>query len=250
MEDRIQQGALTVKSAAKSTFLFLLCSAVAFSCSTAAAQTQRSSQPRSSQPRTPSNRGIRTAAQPRSPVRTAQAQTGRRTGPVAVVDVSRIFQNHEGFKRAMEGMKKEVQQYEDSLRARHQALTKKKEELANFRPGTREYVTRERAIADETAKLSVDTQLKKKEFLEREARVYYRIYEEVTRAIQEYASRTGISLVLRYNGQKMNPEDRNSVLAGVNRAIVYQNNLDITSDIIDRLNRLARKPAAPSGARR
>ena len=164
--------------------------------------------------------------------------------------MSKIFQNHDGFKRAMEGMKEEVKQYEETLRARHQALAKKKEELAGFRPGTREYVTRERAIADETAKLSVDTQLKKKEFLEREARVYYRIYEEVTRAIQEYATRSGISLVLRYNGQKMNPEDRNSVLAGVNRAIVYQNNLDITADIIDRLNRLARTRPGNGGATR
>lgn len=180
----------------------------------------------------------------------SSAVTGRRVGPVAVVDVSKIFQNHAGFERAMEGMKKEVQQYEESLRARHQTLAKRREELSQLKPGTRDYVTRERAIADETAKLSVDTQLKKKEFLEREARVYFQIYTEVTRAIQEHASRTGISLVLRYNGEKMNPEDRNSVLAGVNRAIVYQANLDITADIIDRLNRLATRPPTGGGKTR
>ena len=147
-----------MKAAAKSTFLFLLCSAVAFSSSTANAQTRSQARPqsRTGQATRPSPR---TAMQNR-PTRTPAA-TGRPVGPVAVVDVSKIFQNHAGFERAMEGMKKEVQQYEESLRARHQALAKKREELSQWKPGTRDYVTRERAIADETAKLSVDTQMKK-----------------------------------------------------------------------------------------
>ena len=60
----------------------------------------------------------------------------------------------------------------------------------------------------------------------------------------------GISLVLRYNGEEIRPDDRNSVLAGVNRAIVYQNNLDITKEISDRVNRLARQqPVTPQRRR-
>ena len=41
----------------------------------------------------------------------------------------------------------------------------------------------------------------------------------------------------------MKPDDRNSVLAGVNRAVVYQQNLDITQLILQKLNAGANVPA-------
>ena len=60
----------------------------------------------------------------------------RRRSPVAVVDISYIFKNHEGFKAAMERMKKEVEAYEEHLRTQQSALLKEKERLNDFRPGT------------------------------------------------------------------------------------------------------------------
>ena len=58
--------------------------------------------------------------------------------PVAVVDISYIFKNHEGFKAAMERMKKEVEAYEEHLKTQQNALLKEKERLNDFRPGTQE----------------------------------------------------------------------------------------------------------------
>ena len=69
--------------------------------------------------------------------------------------------------------------------------------------------------------MQVETQLKKKEFLEDEARVYFETYGRVEQVIRAYASRNGIGLVLRFSREKMNENDRNSVLAGVNRAVVF-----------------------------
>ena len=42
-------------------------------------------------------------------------------------------------------------------------------------------------MADRGAKLQVDMQLKSKEFLERESKVYYQVYEHVSAAIREFA---------------------------------------------------------------
>jgi Skp family chaperone for outer membrane proteins len=169
---------------------------------------------------------------------------------VAVVDVSVIFENHAGFKNAMEQMKQEVQQYEEEVRVRSQALSKERDEMMQFSPGSPEYEKRERALADKAAKLQVDTQMKKKEFLQRESKVYYQVYQEVSNAVREFAEMKGIDLVLRYNGEEMKPDDRTSVLQGVNRALVYQRNLDITREILDRLNRAPRVSARPRPATR
>ncbi|MCP4190266.1 MAG: OmpH family outer membrane protein [Planctomycetaceae bacterium] len=226
-----------MKAVSRITLLFSLCTALFLGTTTVEAQQSRNPQ---YQPRSPQ-------ARPANPARTSntaaqrQAAPSRPVGPVAVVDITQIFKDHTGFKSTMERMKQEVQAYEGSLRTRHETLQKKREQLTGFRAGSPDYVKLERSIADETAKLSVDTQLKKKEFLEREARVYFMVYKEVSQAIAEYSRSRKISLVLRYNGEKISPDDRNSVLAGVNRAIVYQNNLDITAEITDRLNRVAQK---------
>ncbi|MEZ6117538.1 MAG: OmpH family outer membrane protein [Pirellulaceae bacterium] len=178
----------------------------------------------------------------------ANAQAPRSTsGPVAVVDISYIFQEHNGFKGAMEKMKEDVQQYENLLRQQSDALTKERDKLKAFRAGTPEYKRLEEDLASKAADLQVKMQLRKKEFLQQEAKVYYLTYMQIQQAIEEFATQNGFTLVLRYSGEKIDPEDRNSVLAGVNRAIVFQKNLDITGQILDRLNRAsstARRPAA------
>jgi hypothetical protein len=171
---------------------------------------------------------------------------------VAVVDISHVFKNHQRFKDLMEQMKQEVAAIEQQLRARHQDIETRRQKLNQFRPGTKEYKDTEAEIAGLQAQLQADTQLKRKELLEREAQVYYDIYTEVERAIKEFADTHGISLVLRFTGSEIDPSDRASVLQGVNRPVVYQRNLNITYEILNRLQRAtpqrsAQAPPPPRG---
>ena len=54
-------------------------------------------------------------------------------------------------------------------------------------------------------------------------------------------TRAGIRVVLRLNSDPIEPDDRNSVLQGVNNSIVFQDNLDITDEIIRRVNNFPSK---------
>jgi Skp family chaperone for outer membrane proteins len=227
MDDRTQQGVLNVKAVANLLPLF-----VALTCLLV---------PRAWAQTKPPAGG---AARPRPAAPVAPG------GAVAVVDISYIFKNHAGFKAEMDKMKVEVQQYEEQLRARHQALATERERLTQFRPGTPDYEKLERSLADSAAQLQIDTQLKKKEFIQRESKVYYVVYQQVLEAIRDFAEQKGIDLVLRYNGDQIDPDDRASVLQGVNRDLVYHRNLDITREILDRVNRtMARRPAPSQGTR-
>jgi Skp family chaperone for outer membrane proteins len=233
MDDRNQQGVLNVKSAVKSPRLLLLGFACLQATSLAFGQAPAGNRP-VPRPAAP-------AAAPAARPAAAQA-----AGHVAVVDVGYIFKNHTGFNSQMELMKTEVQKYEEQLRARHQELSQEREQLLQFKPGTPNYDKLEREMADKAAKLQVDTQLKKKEFLTREAKVYFDVYNEVSKSIEEFANMNNIDLVLRYNGDDIDSEDRQSVLTGVNRAIVYHRNLDITREVLDRLNRAPRVSQNPA----
>ena len=84
-------------------------------------------------------------------------------------------------------------------------------------------------------------QMKRKEFLEREACVYYEVYDDgrgrhsgIRRTI------TALSWYCVTAASRWIRQNRQSVLQGVNRPIVYHRDLDITREVLDRLNRTPR----------
>lgn len=156
---------------------------------------------------------------------------------IAVIDISRIFKNHAGFKQAMEGMKKEVEAFEAELRNRGKEIEGLREQMRNYKAGSPEYKGIEEQMAKRAADGQAQTQLKRKDFLEREAKIYYDIYMEIGAAVAQFAQRNDISLVVRFNSAPIEGADRNSVLEGVNRAVVYQKNLNITDLVLQMLNR-------------
>jgi len=157
--------------------------------------------------------------------------------PVAVIDINRVFAEHLRFKQEMDFMKKDVEDFEAYLRQQQKRVQQMTEERANFKPTAPDYKRIDLEITQLTSDVNVQTQLKRKEFLQREARIYYNVYTELTNEVADFAMRNGITLVLRYNSQKIDPEDRTSVLQGVNNSVVFHHDLDITSFIIERINR-------------
>jgi hypothetical protein len=77
----------------------------------------------------------------------------------------------------------------------------------------------------------------RKDFLEREAKVYYQTYLEVVDAVNTYAKRQNIGLVLRFNGEPVDPNRREDVLREINKPVVVQDQVDITPDVLMLLNR-------------
>ena len=167
---------------------------------------------------------------------------------VALVDISLIFQKNQRFSATMEMMKKEIEQFEESVKGRRQALQAKGEALKQYQPGSPEYRRDEASLAKESADLQVDIGLKKKEIMEREAKVYHAAYQEVVNHVAAIARTNGYGIVLRYNSSTIDPTERSSVLAGVNRSIIYQNKLDITELVLRSINSQggAAPPTAPA----
>ena len=167
---------------------------------------------------------------------------------IAVVDIGYIFKKHERFRAALEDMKKEMATIEEELKRDRTAIEQKEEQRNSYNVGTPEYTQ----IDDEAARMKADFSLKmtkiRKEFLEREAKVYYQTYLEMNDAVKYYAQRHDIGLVLRFNGEQPDPNRREQILQAINNPVVFQNQIDITGDILQVLNRdqTARQPGAGS----
>jgi len=184
----------------------------------------------------------------------APAPAGAPSGTnVAVIDIAHIFKNHVRFNAQMNDMKRDIDAFDAAMRDESVKLQKKQEAMVQFNPSSNEFKKADEDLAHLKSDFQIRVQAKKREFLEQEARVYYGIYREVEDAVASFAQRNRIGLVLRYTGDEMKPEDRASVLQGVNKPVVYQDRLDITQHVLNQLNAGATMPTnsgvvPPTGA--
>jgi Skp family chaperone for outer membrane proteins len=168
---------------------------------------------------------------------------------VAVIDVALIFKHHDRFNGQMGDIKRDIEQFEAYVKGQQSSLKTRVEELQQYGPTSADYKAKEAELARTQSQLQVEIGLKRKEFLEKEARVYYHVYKEIENAVAVFSQRAGIGLVLRYNSDDMKEDDRQSVLQGVNKAVVFHQGLDITEYIITNLNRRPFNPnEKPGGA--
>jgi Skp family chaperone for outer membrane proteins len=174
---------------------------------------------------------------------TAQAQAPNPAGAnaekrgIAVIDVSYIFKEHARFRATMEGMKKEMESIEAELKADRDRIALAEQERNKYNVGSSEYKKFDEEVARMMAEFNLKMTRLRKDFLEREAKVYYQTYLEVVEAIGYYAKRRNIGLVIRFNGDSVDPNRREDVLREINKSIPYHDNIDITPDVLALLNR-------------
>jgi Skp family chaperone for outer membrane proteins len=182
-----------------------------------------------------------------SAVAYGQQQQGQQptTGPsanaarygYAVVDVTYIFKNYAKFNSQMEGMKTAMEGADTQLKADRDAVASKEKMREQYNPSSPEF----KQIDEEIARLKAEFQLKagkiRRDFMEREAQVYYNTFLEVSNAVQYYAQQHNIGMVLRFNGDSIDPNNREDILRAINKPVVFQNNVDITPDVLTLLNR-------------
>jgi Skp family chaperone for outer membrane proteins len=167
----------------------------------------------------------------------APAQPAGPAVHVAVVDVGYIFKNHARFKAAMDKMKDEVMSAENGLKAERDRINGLMEQLKGFNVGTPEYKRLEAEIAKAQGDFNVNAQLQKKDFMEREAKVYMQVYDEVEKAVTQFAREHRIAVVHRFDGDPVDSSDRNQILRGITKPIVYyEPGIDITPDVLKMLN--------------
>jgi Skp family chaperone for outer membrane proteins len=160
------------------------------------------------------------------------------TTQIVVIDIAKIFKKHHRFNQMMADIKKDIEDFDAHVKNETAKLKAMGEQLQAYRAGSLEYKAKEEEAARLTSDLQVKVGLKKKELLESEARVYYNVYRELEQKVAVFAQQNRIMMVLRFNSDDMKEDDRNSVLQGVNRAVVYYHpQLDVTELVLFELNK-------------
>lgn len=168
---------------------------------------------------------------------------------IAVVDVSYVFKNHQRHQQMINSMKTEMTNTEAELKSDSERIRQKEEQRNTFQVGSAEYKKLDEELAHDVAEFKLKMDRLRKGFMEREAQMYFQVYNEVSNIIADYARQNDIGLVIRYNGDKADPNRREDVLREINKTVVFQNQIDITPDILALVNRGAGGAAAPQISR-
>ncbi len=171
---------------------------------------------------------------------------------VAVIDISYIFKNYPGFTAEIEKLKKEMEAADGQLKADSERLVQMQQQRDTLKPGSDDFKKVDEQLAREKADFSIKQGTIRRDFLEREAKIYFSTYNRVSEVVKYVATQHGIGLVLRFNGDPIDPQQREDVMRAIMQPIVFQNNVDITPDVLTLLTRGqagAAAAAAPGNAR-
>jgi len=166
----------------------------------------------------------------------SQDKPSARRCDVAVLDVSRLFEKFEGFQKEMQRLKPDVDSFELVLKQAQSEQAQLRERIQATGEGSAARRKLEAEFNERNAYLRAEMETKRNGFLTRETEIYAVRYREVEKVVREIAARRELRLVLRFSSDAYNEKDRGSVLQAVNRPIVFQDQLDITDEVIAAIN--------------
>jgi Skp family chaperone for outer membrane proteins len=175
-------------------------------------------------------------AQAQGPVQ--PARSNRPEHGIRVLDVQKVMQEHKRFKAQMEQLQAQVREFTTEQQRRQEAMMKLVQELQTYAAGSPERREKERQAEQMRSELDAEARLKRKEFLEQEAKIVYFTYKEVQEEVAHYCGVMNVSVVLAYTSeQPSGPNDPQAIMRWMANPVVAHAGIDITDTILRVLNR-------------
>ena len=174
----------------------------------------------------------------------ANAQEAK-SGLVAILDVAKVFKENSEFDSSMKAIKAEADRLKAKITQQQEAIKQRAQQVTQYELGSPERNKLEAELEQEQAALRTKARQAEADLLNREARVYYETYQKMQTVVSSVAASNGISLVIRFDSEDIDPTNRGEVIKGVNRAVVYHRQLDLTRMISSAMN--GQQAQAPTG---
>ena len=163
---------------------------------------------------------------------TVQAQE---SGRIAILDVAKVFKDNPAFTAAMESIKTEADQLKNSITAEQEQIKAQAQKVAQM-PRDENRNQLEAQLEQQQTALRTKARQQETELLNKEAQIYFNTYRQMQSVVEELSTQYGISLVLRFDSEQIDPKNRNEVIKGVNRSVVFHRKVDLTNMVTETLN--------------
>jgi len=181
------------------------------------------------------------AQQPGQPGYGAPAAAAAAVPSIALVDVNYIFKKDLRLKAQLKELQNEGEAVQKGFENELRDLQEQSKQLGGptgFKPGTPEYTQLEEKLVTLKSGIQGKVALKRKEFVQREAKLYYNAYREISDEVTNFCQQRGIAMVMNFNGDAIDPENPDTVARGIqNKCVYYNRSLDITPYILQRFEK-------------
>ncbi len=174
-------------------------------------------------------------------------ETAAGPGLVAVLDVVRVFNENADHAQKMDQIRQKAESVKTTIEQKFVQLQDEAKEAMKLEQNTAQRNQVEAQLEQRQAAIKTEARQQETDLLTEEARVYFQTWNKLQQVIGQVASHNNISLVLRYDSASIDPENRNDVIKGVNRSVIYHDRLDITDLVIQQMGPSTANAAAPNG---
>lgn len=168
---------------------------------------------------------------------------------IGLVDMARVFKEYKKFLALRDGLKATMETRMQEAQAIATEAKEISEVMKQLKPGSAQFIQKESRLAELTTQFQTKQKIAQAEYVREEAKIFEQIYVEARDVIKLYSEHFKYTLVLRFNSQSLDPEDKNpqSVANSLNKLVVYHRTQDdITDAIIEYLNRRYQPTSTPT----
>ncbi len=166
----------------------------------------------------------------------AMGQAKEAALPVAVLNLDVLFKEDAKVASAVEDLKQQALALDEKVKLRQTELEAVQDDARKAQPGSAE----QRRLQQELFKLNAELQQfvarERASVQTKEAKIYLGAYRDIEAVVKGYCKEKGIKLVIR---QQTTSLDENQaapeILKALNRMVIFEDGLDITADIQERL---------------
>jgi Skp family chaperone for outer membrane proteins len=156
--------------------------------------------------------------------------------PIAVLNLDVLFKEYMQVAKSLAELKQEAAEIDEKLKLRQSELEAVGSDLRQAQPGSAE----QRRLQQEAVKLNAELQQfvarERANVQNKETKIFLNAYRGVDAVVKEYCKEKGIKLVIRQQSTSLDEnQPTQEILKALNRTIVFEDGLDITADIQQRL---------------
>ena len=157
---------------------------------------------------------------------------------VGLIDMAHVFKNYTKFEALRADLKIEIEESENKAKGMQQDIAALQNVLKDVKEGSEKHMKTEQEIVKLAAEFESFRRSASREFLKKESQIYLAVYNETTDAVKKYADFYKYTLVIRFNSEKLDTENPQTLLQGMNRQVVYHRTEDdITNPVLVYLNK-------------
>lgn len=161
--------------------------------------------------------------------------------PVALLNADKVIKQYPGLQDRLQPVRQDVVEMDKAAQLKQVELETTQRQLQRTQPGTPDFEKLQVLLVKLQTELRQFIDRERRNIAKREAVIYADAFREMEEEVKTICKARGIKLVIRQVDASLNDERPEEVLKAINRAILYDDNLDITEEVMTALKKRAEK---------